>query len=392
VRGNGGGWRVDRKAVARLLPVAGHVTVRRPAVTGGTLKRAWRPRMPTARGWRILLLVTCLAPAVAAARWASAAGASWMAAFRLIGALGWWQVLGLGGLWMLGLYVHTFVLAAALPGLTRRRALTLNLSGSAVSNVLPLGGLAGTALNLTMTRSWGHTRLDFARFVTVSNACDVIAKLLMPVVALAVLLVAGTLTPAAAGAWLAPAGAAFAIGLLLLWALCGHATPLLRLVDIAGRGCTRVMRRQVGAAWSATVSALLAGTDQLVRRRGATFALGMTGYRLAQGMLLWCCLLAVGARPLPAVTFAALVAERAATLVAATPGGTGPAEAGMASVLIALGTDPTAALAGTVLYRAFVFAAEIPVGAAVGIGWWLVRRAHARRDRRREDGIPPVCG
>jgi uncharacterized membrane protein YbhN (UPF0104 family) len=276
--------------------------------------------------------------------------------------------------------------------LTRRRALTLNLTGSAVSNVLPVGGLAGTALNLTMTTSWGHSRLDFARFVTVSTACEVIAKLLMPAAALAVLLGAGTLTPAAAGAWLVPVGAAFAAGVLLLWALCGHATPLLRLVDIVARSCTRVLRRQVGATWSATVSALLAGTDQMVRRRGITLALGMTGYRLAQGMLLWCCLLAVGARPLPAVTFAALVAERAATLLTATPGGTGLAEAGMASVLIALGTDPTAALAGTVLYRAFVFAAEIPVGAAVGLGWWLVRRAHARRNRRLEDGVPPVCG
>jgi uncharacterized protein (TIRG00374 family) len=314
-----------------------------------------------------------------------------VAAFRLIGGLAWFQVLGLAALWLLGLYVHTFVLVAALPGLTRRRALTLNLTGSAVSNVLPLGGLAGTALNLTMTRSWGHSRLDFARFVTVSTACDVIAKLLMPTVALAVLLGTGALTPTAAGAWLGPAGVAFAVGMLLLWALCGHATPLLRLVDIAGRGCTRVLRRQVGATWSATVAALLARTDQMVRRRGATFALGMTGYRLAQGTLLWFCLLAVGARPLPAVTFAALVVERAATLLTATPGGTGPAEAGMASVLIALGTDPTTALAGTVLYRAFVFAAEIPVGAAVGIGWWLVRRTHARRDRRREDGVPPAC-
>ncbi len=314
-----------------------------------------------------------------------------MAAFRLIGALAWFQVVGLGGLWILGLYIHTFVLAAALPGLTRRRALTLNLTGSAVSNVLPLGGLAGTALNLTMTRSWGHSPLDFARFVTVSTACDVIAKLLMPAAALAVLLGAGTITPAAAGAWMVLAGAAAAAGILLLWALCGHGTPLLRLVDIAARSCTRILRRPVGATWSATVSALLAGTDQIVRRRWATFALGMTGYRLAQGMLLWCCLLAVGARPLPAVTFAALVVERAATLLTATPGGTGLAEAGMASVLIALGTDPTAALAGTVLYRAFVFAAEIPVGAAVASGWWLVQRAHARGERRREDGIPPAC-
>src|SRR4051812_29453956 len=31
-------------------------------------------------------------------------------------------------------------------------------------------------------------------------------------------------------------------------------------------------------------------------------------------------------------------------------------------------------------FRAFVFAAEIPVGAAVGLGWWATRRLSARRD------------
>ena len=48
------------------------------------------------------------------------------------------------------------MLAAALPGLDLRRGLLLNLSGSAVSNVMPLGGAVGTALNWQMAR-WGHT-------------------------------------------------------------------------------------------------------------------------------------------------------------------------------------------------------------------------------------------
>ena len=86
-----------------------------------------------------------------------------------------------------------------------------------------------------------------------------------------------------------------------------------------------------------------------------------------------------------AVVLAGLVAERALTLVAVTPGGTGPAEAGAVTVLIGLGVDPTGALAGVLLFRAFVVVAEIPVGAAVGLGWWATRHG------RRRDGVPPVC-
>ena len=337
---------------------------------------------------RIVLIPVVLALAVWAAARASTAGASVTSAFALIGRLTWFEVLGLGALWMLGLVVHTTVLAASLPGLTRRRALTLNLTGSAVANVLPLGGVAGTALNLTMTRSWGHGRLDFARFVVVSNACDVIAKLVMPAVAVAALLATGVLTPATGGWWALLAGVSAAAGLLLAWALCGRVTPLLRLVAVASRVCTRLARRRdapVGAGWPAAVAALLAGTDQLVRRHRVPLVLGMAGYWTAQAALVWCCLLVVGARPAPAVVLGALAAERLSTLLVVTPGGAGPAEAGMVSALIGLGVGATGALAGVLLFRAFVFLAEIPVGAAVGAGWWAARR------RSRSDGVPPAC-
>ena len=349
-------------------------------------------RGPQVRWWRVVLLVASLAVATWATVRALAAGASFAAAFELIGRLTWIQVVGLGGVWLLGLYVHAFVLSASLPGLTRLRALTLNLTGSAVSNVLPLGGIAGTALNLSMNRSWGHGRLDFARFVIVSNACGVIAKLLMPAVAIVALFGSGVLTPATAGVWMAFAAVASAAGLLLLWALCGRATALLRLVRIGSRVCSWAARRRddpVGAAWPATVSALLAGTDRLVRRRWAALTLGMAGYWLAQGALLWCCLLAVGVRPIPAIVLGGLVAERLMTLVVFTPGGAGPTEAGMVSALIALGTGATGALAGVLLFRAFVFAAEIPVGALTGVAWWAAHRARTRLPHR--DGTPPAC-
>lgn len=327
------------------------------------------PRPRTAA--RLALLLLCAAAVVWLAR-----RAPFAAALHLISRLPWTQVTGLTVLWLAGLCVHTVVLVASMPGLTHGRALVLNLSGSAVSNVLPLGGVAGTALNLTMTRSWGHGSLDVARFVVVSNAVDVIAKLTLPAPALAWLVLSGALSVPAAGAWALPVLAALAAGLLLTWAIAGRTGPLLRLAGFL----TPKFRTP---KFRLTVRDLLAGTDRLVRDRRAALSGGMAGYWLAQGALLWGCLLAVGVRPGLSVVFGALVAERFTTLLPITPGGAGPAETSMVAALVALGIGSTGALAGVLLFRAFVFAAEIPAGAVVILCWWLARRLR--------DGKPPAC-
>ncbi|GAA2371764.1 lysylphosphatidylglycerol synthase transmembrane domain-containing protein [Dactylosporangium salmoneum] len=337
------------------------------------------------RGRRAALLLVGVAIVVWSAMHLSALGASWTQAWHLIANLGWRWPIFLGVVWLLGLVVHTSVLTASLPGLSHRRALTLNLSGSAVSNVLPLGGVAGTALNLGMVRGWGHTGLEFARFVVVSKAWDLVAKLVMPLVAVALLLLANAGPLGHGLLWLGCSALSAGAGLLVVAALMGRAAPLLRLVALAERLWTRRPRRTRSAAddpdaspgWTAATAALLDGTDRLVRRRWAELSWGMAGYWLLQGALLWFCLAAIHVRlPLP-VVLAALVAERLLTLAAITPGGAGVVEAGTIAVLIALGADPTDALAGVLLYRAFVFVAEIPVGGLATALWLLGRRQAA---------------
>src|SRR4051794_20508018 len=77
-------------------------------------------------------------------------GATWNEVGSILGRLSPGDLFALTVVWIAGLWAHTYVLAAALPGLTNRRALTLSLTGSAVANVLPMGGAAGTGLNFTM--------------------------------------------------------------------------------------------------------------------------------------------------------------------------------------------------------------------------------------------------
>src|SRR5881398_2178237 len=89
------------------------------------------------------------------------------------------QIWQLVAVWAAGLWLHTFVLRASLPGLGTRRALALNLGGSSVSNVLPMGGAAGVGLNYAMLRSWGYSRTQISAFTTVSNLVVATVKLVM---------------------------------------------------------------------------------------------------------------------------------------------------------------------------------------------------------------------
>ena len=97
------------------------------------------------------------------------------------------QVAWLTLLWAAGLCVHARVLTAALPGLSVRRALTLNLTGSAIANVMPLGGGAGIGINYVMAKKWGFSRRQFSLFTGVVNVWHLGAKALLPAAAVGLL-------------------------------------------------------------------------------------------------------------------------------------------------------------------------------------------------------------
>lgn len=292
------------------------------------------------------------------------------------------EVLVLTALWAFGLWVHASVLMASLPGLNRGQGLTLNLTGSAVANVLPLGGAAGISLNYYMVRKWGHSRHAFAAYQVVSNVAVVLVKLMLPV---------------AAGVLLMTENLRLVHGLDATMALAAGLSALALLGVGAALVNDRVARW--GAARSARLFALgrrLARRDtdvdlvtehvletrdlvaRVFREQGARLLVVMTGYTASQAILLWGCLFAVGWNASPAEVMAAFAVERFLTVVPITPAGVGPAEAGAVGVLVALGVPPTSALAGVLLYRGFIVALEVPVGGAWLLGWLGIDRFKGR--------------
>jgi uncharacterized membrane protein YbhN (UPF0104 family) len=104
---------------------------------------------------------------------------------------------------------------------------------------------------------------------------------------------------------------------------------------------------------------------------------GKVAYAVLQAGLLWMSLRMLGAEVNPAVVLAAFAVERVLSLAVLTPGATGVVEVGVTTVLVALHVEPTSAAAGVLLYRAFTFGMEIPVGGLSMLAW-SVGRSRAR--------------
>lgn len=277
------------------------------------------------------------------------------------------QVLLLTLIWLGGLAVYSLVLSAALPGLGVPRSLLLNLSGSAVSNVMPLGGAVGTALNWRMVTRWGHSSSSFAAFCLLTNALDVLTKLVLPLVAIAGLVLVEAHVPTTL--W-AMAGCCAAV--LVAAALV---EPVVRRVSVGARdgdGMVERLRQQARDSWLRIQALLRADAPRLLT--------ASAGYIAAQVALLDVSLHTVGLHPPLTVVIMAAAIERLGTLLPITPGGTGVAEVGAIAWLIGTGLPSVEVVAGVLLCRIFLVVMEIPVGSALLAGWmWSQRSVRTAR-------------
>lgn len=334
-------------------------------------------------GWMTLrsVAVVALAAALFIVGVPMVSGAPWLDVGHQLGLVPAPALGLLAVVWAAGLLLHTITLTGGLPGLTHRRALTLSLTGSAVANVLPLGGAAGIALNYRMVRAWGHERAAFAAYTVVTNICDVLAKLSLPLVALPVAVLTGahvlgrythtaeltTLLLGVGAALVAVAAVSRTITAAIGSAVDRTVGAVLRLlhVDREPRIQQRLLDLQAQCGW-------------LFRNRWHRLTLGMAAYLASLALLLWGCLTVTGTGLAPAAVLVAFATERLLTLAGLTPGGAGIVEAGLAGVLVALGGDPVASVAGVLLYRVFTFFIEIPVGGVGLVAWlWARRRGFA---------------
>lgn len=307
------------------------------------------------------------------------AGASWGVVLETLRAVPFAWIGGLAIIWIVGLALNSLVLTGAMPGLTMRRALTLSLTGSAIANVLPVGGAAGVALNYHMARSWGFSRRAIATYTVVTNIWDVAAKLILPVVVVPALIWGGD---TAYVDWhlrsLIPVGVlAVLLGLAGIIGASARATTWFAgWLDRCANGLLGLLGSRREIAWGQHLVALRADCAGIVRQRWLQMTLGVVAYTASLALLLWgCCRVAGVGLPAHAV-LVGFVGERLLSMAGVTPGGAGIVEVGLSGLLIAGGGVPLAVVTAVLLYRLFTYGLEIPVG-GLGVAAW-----HSQRRRR----------
>ncbi|WP_433857164.1 lysylphosphatidylglycerol synthase domain-containing protein [Streptomyces kronopolitis] len=322
-------------------------------------------RLPACAGRLLGVLSSAAGLVLLALAVPRAAGTDWSAVRDRLAHLGGAQPALMCAAAAAALWTYTYVLTAALPGLTRRQALLVHCTGSAVSNLLPFGGGAGVAVTYAMTRRWGHPPGAVAVCVALTGVCNVAARLFLS--AVGALLLARTAVPGIG--WAAAAGAV----VLALPAVYAAVRPLVR------RRAPRVrrpdapagtLRRRITAGARRLAAGVRTGRDVL-HRSWPQLMCAMTATLAAQGALFVVCLHAAGARTGTGDALAVFAASRLLTQIAVTPGGIGVTESAAAVALVALGGAPAAVAAALLLYAAFTHLLEIPLGALTGALWLL---------------------
>src|SRR6476661_10084454 len=324
-----------------LLPLpAPTAPVRRPTARDQAARRAPGGGRGGGRAAR-LLVSGALATGILALALPRVAGAQWDAIAHALASLSVAHLLLLTVVWLAGLWVHTPALTAALPGLSHRRALLLNLTGSFVSNLLPLGGAAGTVANWRMARSWGFESPAFARWALLTNLVDTLLKFVLPGLALCWLGVAGVEVSSSVST-----AAYVGLGLLTgsvaaVWLVARDDRAVRWLGRCADRVAARV--RFLPAAdegYAERAASFRAESAGLVAAGWGRMIGGKLAYSALQAVLLWASLRMMGADVPPAVVGAAFAVERILTMAAITPGASGIVELGMTGVLVAFNGEP----------------------------------------------------
>ena len=316
-------------------------------------------------------------------------GSSYAEVWDVLGELQPWQVLLLAVAWLVNMATYTGVLTNSLPGLTHPQAFVANLSSSAVSNVLPFGGAAGVAATYLMYGSWGFPVSDTTRSILVSGVWNVLAKLALPVVALVLLAATKELTPVVVV--VAVLGVAILLATIaVLWLVLRSdtfAATIGRWVERFLSFFSGLVRRPPVHGVQESLVSFRHESRNLIAERWVPLTVWIAVYNLTQAGLFLLCLAVLPPVPnhlgwMEAV--AAFTVGRLLSNISITPSGVGFVEAGMAGALVAAGGDPATVTAGVLLFSAFTYLAEIPVGAMGWLVWATRSRWRAPAGSRRK--------
>ena len=263
---------------------------------------------------------------------------------------------------------------AALPGLGYRQSMVLTQTSTALSVAVPGGDAVGIAASYAMLRGWGFRRDAVAVAVVVTGVWNQIVNVVLPVLALALLLLSGGSSPLLLTAGLVGIGAIVALAGALVMVLRGE--PQARGVGeraqrLANRGL-KLVRRPPRAGWGEAMVRFRKQTIDLLARRWAAITVAQFAGHLAVFGVFIVALRATGVGSDEVTWIEALAAWgliRLLTAVPVTPGGIGIVELGLATALVGFGAGNAEAVAAVLLYRVLTVVPSVALGGLLGLTW-----------------------
>jgi uncharacterized protein (TIRG00374 family) len=264
----------------------------------------------------------------------------------------------------------------ALPRVSWLVAATAQLTGNAVSKIVPGGQPVGAALQFRMISVSGIDAGSAASAVGATGLLSTWVIFALPALSILVGLLG---SPIPAGMVHVAYGGA--IVFLLMFGAGLAVTRSDWLLETVGAWVERanhwVMGR-MGREGGITVEGLKLQRDEMVTTLGGSFRyalLASVGNRLLDYLCLVAALLAIGSEPKLSLVLVAYAVSAVLMMIPITPGGLGFTEAGLTAMLVLAGVPSQEALLATLAYRLFNYWLPLPAGV---VSYILFRRHYGR--------------
>jgi uncharacterized membrane protein YbhN (UPF0104 family) len=273
------------------------------------------------------------------------------------------------------LYTYWLANQAGLIGLSLKKSAVMTQTSTTVANTLPAGGALAIGVTAAMLNSWGFTAGEITLFVGVTGIWNIFAKLGLPVIALALLVLTGHTNPGLVAA--AAVGVIVLIIAVAILVLVFRSESMARSVgNFLGRVMSAVLkvfrRPPVGNMGDRTVK-FRRETIILTKRRWFMLTWTTLLSQIALFFVLLLSLRHMGISEQEIATvevFAVYCFSRLLSAVPITPGGVGVIDLGYIAGLSAFDSAEKAQIVAAVLiFRVLTYGIQIPLGAFTYIYW-----------------------
>jgi uncharacterized protein (TIRG00374 family) len=298
-------------------------------------------------------------------------GAIWQS-MKTLTPLEFWSLIAV---MIFNLWTYWIANQAGLIGLGLWQSAVVTQTSTSVANTLPAGGALGIGVTAAMLNSWGFTAGEITLFVGVTGIWNIFAKLGLPVIALALLVLSGHVDPK-----------------LVTAAVIGVITLIIAVAILVLVFRSEAMARRIGDFFGRVMSwfrkLFRKGPaedmgDKLVKFRRETIILTsrrwfMLTWTTLLSQIALCVVLIMSLRhmgvseaELPAVEiFAVYSFSRLLTAIPITPGGVGVIDLGYIAGLTAFDSAEKAQIVAAVLiFRVLTYGIQIPLGAFTYVIW-----------------------